>query len=306
MRLSCCPRSKSDATSGKESYIAETTLAGNRLKHRPARHRQFRDRGHLAVPLGHRSDRQHLAAPTPRRHRSGRRVSATMPVPVPVTAARSLPKTPSIRARTPVSAVSLLPTIPTISSSQTSHGTHTTSTASISHADRMRFSLVKAVPPASSMPAAKSAEFTNSGNLDLRFGSWGSTRESLDYNFQIVPDQVAFRLDLLNDDEKYEQKPAYSKDQRISGALRIEPAFLNKNGNQHRLQGELRVRPGRFRQSSRASPDGPHHSVLQPRRYRRLSGGAEWLEFVGIRPPRQLRRQRCQRLCGCRPCRQFE
>ena len=78
---------------------------------------------------------------------------------------------------------------------------------------------------------SKSAEFTNSGNLDLRFGSWGSFRESLDYNFQIVPDQVAFRLDLLNDDEKYEQQPAYSDDQRISGALRVEPAFLNKGGN---------------------------------------------------------------------------
>jgi hypothetical protein len=78
---------------------------------------------------------------------------------------------------------------------------------------------------------SKSAEFNNSGNLDLRFGSWGTTRESLDYNFQIVPDQVAFRLDLLNDHEKYEQKPAYNKDQRVSGALRIEPAFLNKGGN---------------------------------------------------------------------------
>ena len=77
----------------------------------------------------------------------------------------------------------------------------------------------------------RGAEFNNSGNLDLRFGSWGSARESLDYNFQIVPDQVAFRLDVLNDHEKYEQQPAYSKDQRISGALRVEPAFLNKGGN---------------------------------------------------------------------------
>jgi outer membrane receptor protein involved in Fe transport len=78
---------------------------------------------------------------------------------------------------------------------------------------------------------SRSAEFSNFGDLDLRYGSWGTTRESLDYNFQIVPDQVAFRLDLLHDDEKYEQQPAYSKDQRISGALRVEPAFLNKGGN---------------------------------------------------------------------------
>ena len=78
---------------------------------------------------------------------------------------------------------------------------------------------------------SRSAEFTDSGNIDLRFGSWGTTRESLDVNFLVVPDQVAVRLDLLNDHEKYEQQPAYSKDQRISGAIRVAPAFLNKNGN---------------------------------------------------------------------------
>ena len=78
---------------------------------------------------------------------------------------------------------------------------------------------------------SKSAEFNNFGNLDLRFGSWGTARESLDYNFQVVPDQVAVRLDILHDDEKYEQRPAYNDDQRISGAIRIAPAFLSKNGN---------------------------------------------------------------------------
>jgi len=78
---------------------------------------------------------------------------------------------------------------------------------------------------------SRGAEFNNAGNLDLRYGSWGTTRESLDYNFQVVPGQVAFRLDVLHDDEKYEQQPAYSKDQRISGALRVEPSFLNKGGN---------------------------------------------------------------------------
>ncbi len=76
-----------------------------------------------------------------------------------------------------------------------------------------------------------SAEFTDSGNIDFRFGSWGTTRSSLDVNQEIVPGQVAFRIDLLRDDQKYEQQPAYSKDQRVSGALRVEPAFLDKNGN---------------------------------------------------------------------------
>ncbi len=75
------------------------------------------------------------------------------------------------------------------------------------------------------------AIFKNTGNFEFRFGSWGSARASLDLNQQIVPGQVAIRLDVLADDKKYEQEPAYSKDKRVSGAIRIEPAFLNKNGN---------------------------------------------------------------------------
>jgi outer membrane receptor protein involved in Fe transport len=78
----------------------------------------------------------------------------------------------------------------------------------------------------------KVAEFRNTGNVEFRYGSWGSARGSLDINQVIVPDQVAFRIDALDDKEKYEQKPAYSKDQRVSGALRIQPSFLNQNGNQ--------------------------------------------------------------------------
>jgi len=88
---------------------------------------------------------------------------------------------------------------------------------------------------------SRGAEFSNSGNLDLRYGSWGSARESLDFNQQILPGQVAFRLDLLHDDEKFEQKPAYNKDQRISGAVRIEPDFLNKNGNRTILKANFEV-----------------------------------------------------------------
>src|SRR5262249_38621364 len=38
--------------------------------------------------------------------------------------------------------------------------------------------------------------------------------------------------DALDDHELYEQKPAYSRDDRVSGALRIQPSFLSQNGNQ--------------------------------------------------------------------------
>jgi outer membrane receptor protein involved in Fe transport len=76
----------------------------------------------------------------------------------------------------------------------------------------------------------KAALFRNSGEVEVRAGSYGSTRESLDLNRVILPKQVAIRLDVLNDQEKYEQKPAFSHDRRVSGAIRLEPEILNRNG----------------------------------------------------------------------------
>lgn len=76
----------------------------------------------------------------------------------------------------------------------------------------------------------KQAQFKNSGEVELRVGSFGSTRESLDFNQVLVPKQLAVRLDLLNDEEKFEQKPAFSRDRRASGSLRFEPEVLNRNG----------------------------------------------------------------------------
>ncbi len=78
---------------------------------------------------------------------------------------------------------------------------------------------------------SKGASFRNSGEIELRYGSYGSARGTLDINQVLVPGQVAFRIDALFNDQKFKQKPAYSKDQRLSGAIRIEPEFLKKNGN---------------------------------------------------------------------------
>jgi len=80
--------------------------------------------------------------------------------------------------------------------------------------------------------SSNAASFRNSGELELRYGSYGSARGSLDWNQVLVDHQVAIRLDALDSDQKYEQKPAFSKDKRVSGAIRIQPEFLSKNGNQ--------------------------------------------------------------------------
>ena len=149
--------------------------------------------------------------------------------------------------------------------------------------------------------ASNTAKFDNSGNLDFRFGSWGSTRESLDVNFQVVPQQVAARLDFLDDRQKFEQKPAYSKDQRMSGALRIEPALLNQNGNRTIIKANFEI--GRVDSDNpRDLPPTDHITpFFNPADTGAYPGGTQWLEFVGLRRTRWVHLHRGQRLCQCRP-----
>ncbi len=74
------------------------------------------------------------------------------------------------------------------------------------------------------------ASFRNSGEVDVRFGSYGSNRQSLNLNRELINDELAVRLALLRDEEKFKQEPAYDLDERIYGAMRWEPKFL-KRGN---------------------------------------------------------------------------
>jgi outer membrane receptor protein involved in Fe transport len=76
----------------------------------------------------------------------------------------------------------------------------------------------------------KTAQFRNFGELEFRYGSYDTNRVSLDYNQCLLEDELAMRVDLLRNDEKYKQKPAFSLDQRIFLTGRYEPKFLNKNG----------------------------------------------------------------------------
>ncbi|HET7537891.1 MAG TPA: TonB-dependent receptor plug domain-containing protein, partial [Candidatus Didemnitutus sp.] len=80
------------------------------------------------------------------------------------------------------------------------------------------------------------ALFKNQGNVELRVGSFGSTRESLDYNRVIVPDQLAVRVDLLNDKEEYQQDPAFNHSQRAYGALRFDPKLFNNDSGHLKIQ----------------------------------------------------------------------
>jgi hypothetical protein len=78
----------------------------------------------------------------------------------------------------------------------------------------------------------KGAGFANKGAIEARYSRFNSVRATLDYNFAIIPQQLGVRLNVLWDRQKFQQEPAFQDDKRISGAVRYEPAFLNK-GSAH-------------------------------------------------------------------------
>jgi len=74
----------------------------------------------------------------------------------------------------------------------------------------------------------KSAQFRNFGEAAFTFGSYGTNRATLDLNQVLLPKELALRVSLLRNEEKYRQKPAFSEDSRVYAALRYEPRALNR------------------------------------------------------------------------------
>ena len=80
-------------------------------------------------------------------------------------------------------------------------------------------------PSGISNVSTREAVFDDLGSIEFNFGSFGSTRESLDYNKQVT-EEFAVRLDLMNSNTKYRQKPAFRDMTRGYAALRYDPKFL--------------------------------------------------------------------------------
>ena len=74
----------------------------------------------------------------------------------------------------------------------------------------------------------KSAAFKDSNEVSVRVGSFGSTRETVDFNKVLLKNELALRVSAVRNDEKYQQDPAFSLSKRLYGALRYEPGFLKK------------------------------------------------------------------------------
>ena len=65
----------------------------------------------------------------------------------------------------------------------------------------------------------KQAMFEDANMISARYGSWGAHREVLDVNRELIEDKLAVRLVGLNNQVKFKQKPSFSDEQRLYGAL---------------------------------------------------------------------------------------
>ncbi len=84
--------------------------------------------------------------------------------------------------------------------------------------------------------STNNALFADRGSLEGHYASYGSTRESLDYNKVLLEDELAVRIDLVNDRRIYQQKPAYNNTERAYLALRYDPKFLSTKSSHTKIE----------------------------------------------------------------------
>jgi outer membrane receptor protein involved in Fe transport len=94
-------------------------------------------------------------------------------------------------------------------------------------------------PSGISNVSTNEATFKDRGSVEVHYGSYGSSRESLDVNKVLVPGQAAVRLDLVNDNRLYKQDPAFNHTQRAYGAIRLDPKFLRTDSTYTKIQASF-------------------------------------------------------------------
>ncbi len=75
------------------------------------------------------------------------------------------------------------------------------------------------------------ADFTNHNSVTDRFGSYGSFRNQADFNYVLIPNQLAVRFSWVNDEELFQQQPAFNDTTRYYAALRYDPVLFGKDNH---------------------------------------------------------------------------
>lgn len=72
------------------------------------------------------------------------------------------------------------------------------------------------------------AKFIDSTQITTRYGSYDSTRATLNANRVLLPNELSLRVAGLYDHTKYQQDPAFNRQKRGYAATRWEPEFLRR------------------------------------------------------------------------------
>lgn len=75
------------------------------------------------------------------------------------------------------------------------------------------------------------ASFKNQNKIENRIGRYGSFRTTGDFNYVVKKNELAFRVALLDDETKYQQKPAFNHDKRLFAAMRYEPKLFGEGAH---------------------------------------------------------------------------
>jgi outer membrane receptor protein involved in Fe transport len=76
--------------------------------------------------------------------------------------------------------------------------------------------------------SVNTAEYKNQTKVENRVGSFGTIRDSLDFERVLLADELAIRIAALDDDTKYREEPAFNNDKRLFGALRWDPKVFER------------------------------------------------------------------------------
>ncbi len=83
------------------------------------------------------------------------------------------------------------------------------------------------------------AVFDNDGEVQVRFGSYGSRRLQFRLNKVILEDELAVRLAAVDKHDKFRQQEAWSEDSRLYLALKYDPRFLQSETMVTSLSGNF-------------------------------------------------------------------
>lgn len=87
--------------------------------------------------------------------------------------------------------------------------------------------------------STRNADFgRNRGSAEVRAGSYGTLRASLDYNQVLIPKVLAIRLDGMWKEEKFRQDPAFEDSTRYYAAVRFEPQLFKNRAFQTSIKAK--------------------------------------------------------------------